>query len=411
MDEPLPEGLRDALGATSRRRLLKAGMRAGAGLVVLGLADLLAACGGSASSPSAPAATSAAASSSAPAASAGASADVQKAYDSFVKAQMPNVPIDLLTAAKQEGSLNVYLLVPAFNKQLVETFQQTFPFVNTQLTSLNGGPLTAKFLAEVTSNNPIADVAQFSALSDATGAVSKGYVLNYQLTQESSLNMAAGVAGYVVPVTGDLLTIAYNPQKTPDSSVSSLTKWDGILDPQWNGKSIAVGEVMAGGTTQLLNYYLFKTFGTKIWQHVAAGSYGIYPGGNPEIASVVSGERDLAYGVPQSLAVAALQNGDPLHWTNPQAWLATPYVQVISAKAKHPSAAKLFQEFSATEAAQNIFAKYGGISYRKGFSAKTSFSQQSWYDKVDPAQYWSYSDADLGSAIKGIATQWRSIIK
>jgi ABC-type Fe3+ transport system substrate-binding protein len=378
----------------SRRGFLKGGLYAAAGLVGLGATDLIAACGGSGGGGSS------------------SGDDVQQAYDNFVKKEMPGVPISLLRAAKTEGALNAYLLVPDYNKELVQVFQEKFPFITVQASQLNGGALSAKFLAEVRSNQPIADIAQFSSAPDAINAMNQGYVMPYKVSSEAELNLSAGVPGSVYAVTGDLMTICYNPQKIKDSDASAtLRKWDGILDSKWNGKSFAVGEVLAGGTTQLLNYYLFKTFGTTVWQRVGKASHAIYPGGNPELDAVMAGEHDMAYGVPQSLAVPRYAKGAPIHWTNPTEWLASPYLQFISAKAKNVNVAKLYQEFIFTPTAQAICTKFGGISYRKGFKATGDFTKQSWYNQPDPAKYWPYTDKDLSAAIPDIAKQWRSIVK
>lgn len=379
----------------NRRDFLGKGVHAAAGVFGLGAIGAIAGCGGDDGG----------------SAGAGGDDDVQQAYDGFVKKEIPDLSIDVVRGAKEEGTLNAYLLVPEYNKELVEAFQEKFPFISVQPTYINGGPLVAKFLAEVRSGNGIADLAQFSSLADAMSAMKDKYVKPYTLTSEPKLNMAAGVKGSIYPVTGELLTIAYNPENVKDSSVTTLKKWDGILDPTWTEATFAVGEVLAGGTTQLLNYYFYKKFGTKLWERVAGAGHGIYPGGNPELQTVISGEHDLAIGVPQSLAVSQLQQSAPVHWTNPQEWLASPYAQFISAKAQHVNAAKLFQEFSVTPTAQTIFAKSGGISYRKGFQYTGGFTKESWYEPVDPSEYWPYSVQDLGKQMPDIAKQWRAIVR
>lgn len=337
-------------------------------------------------------------------------ANIQKAYNSFVTSEIPGLPIEVVRGAAKEGQLNAYLLVPDYNKALVQAFQQKFPFVTVNATYLNGGPLSAKFLAEVRAGKSTADIAQFSSLTDAMNAAKQNFVKPYTVTSESKINMSQGVKGSIYPVTGELLTIVYNSSKTQDSSAASLKQWSGLLSPQWNSATYAVGEVLAGGTTQLLNYYFDKAFGTRLWQRIAKAHHGIYPGGNPEVQSVISGEYELAVGVPMSLAVAALNEGAPVHWTNPQPWLASPYAQFISSQAKHVNAAKLWQEFILTPTAQGIITKSGGITYRKGFQGTGAFTKNSWYQPVDPSQYWRYSVQDLGSKMPQIAQQWRSII-
>jgi ABC-type Fe3+ transport system substrate-binding protein len=374
-----------------RRTLLKGGLYALGGAATL---DLIAACGGASGS-----------------STTSASDDVQQAYDSFVKKEMPNVPIDLLKAAKKEGTLNNYMLVPLFNKTLVEAFQKTFPFVQVQLTSLNGGPLVAKFLTESRANQNNADIVMFSSSSDAQAALDEKLILNYKPTVEGEINMDHGVSGYVMPVTGEVEVIAYNSQKLKDSDVQILKKWDGLLDTRWDGKKFAVTEVLSGGVAQLLNYYFNKQYQARMWQRIARSGYSKYPGGNPALDAIISGDIDIGVGIAGSLAVAKLQTGAPLRWTNPQDWLITPYVQFINAKAPHPNAAKLFQEFALSPSGQKIFGDFGGVSLRKGIKSSADFQKQSWYQPVDATKAWSYTDKDLGVAIPDIAKQWRAILK
>lgn len=376
----------------SRRGFLKGGLglaAAGGGLASL---DLLEACGG---------ATSGTTSS---------GDDVQRVYDSFVKKEMPGVPIDLVRAAKKEGAVNLYTLVPPFNKPLADKFQELFPFIDVQLTQLNGGPLVAKFTSEAQAGQKGADVVQYSSVADAKKAMAQNLIAKYRVTAEPELSMDQFVSGYVIPVTGEILVIAYNPTRIRDADARSLQRWDGLLDGRWAGRKFAVGEVLAGGTTQLLNYYFYKSFQARMWQTLSR-SYAIYPGGNPELDAVISGENDLAVGCPASLAVARFQKSAPVHWTNPQDFLVTPYVQFISARAANSNAARLFQEFTVSPTGQNLIGQYGGVSYRKGIKPNGDLQKQSWYNAPDPSRFWSYSDADLGAAMPDITRQWRAIFK
>jgi ABC-type Fe3+ transport system substrate-binding protein len=377
------------MSTIDRRAFLKGGLFAASGLASV---DLIAVCGGQ-SQPS------------------GARDDVQQAYEGFVKKEMPNVSIDLLKAAKQEGTMTNYMTVQAFNKAMVEAFQKTFPFVQVQLTSLNGGPLVAKFMAESRANQNNADIVMFSSSSDAQTALDQKFVMNYKPTVEGELSMDHGVSGYVMPVTAEVEVIAYNSQKLKDADVQILKKWDGLLDTRWDGKKFAVSEVLSGGVAQLLNYYFSKQFQARMWQRIARSGYSIYPGGNPALDAVISGDIDIAVGVVASLAVAKLQTGAPLRWTNPTDWLITPDVQFINAKAPHPNAAKLFQEFALSAPGQKIFGDFGGVSLRKGIKSNADFQKQSWYQPVEATKAWSYTDKDLAAAMPDVAKQWRSIIK
>ncbi len=383
----------------NRRTIIKGGIYAVGSLAAL---DLMAACtpGGSATPPA-----------TAPTASTAEDADVQQAYDSFVKKEMPGVPIDLVRAAKREGSLSAYTLVVGFNKPVLKAFQQKFPFVQIEHTELNGGVLFNRFLAESKANQNNADVIQSASTSDVKTMVDQGLALNYTPTVEGEFIMDHATPGYTVPVCADSFTFAYNSQQFTDSDDASLKNWDGLFDTRWDGKRLAVVEVLAGGSTQLLNYYFFKRYGTRLWERIAKNPHAIFPSGNPSLDSIISGETDLFVGGTSGQGAAKMLAGAPLRWTNPQDWLFTLYLHFIAAKAPHPNVAKLFQEFVLSSAGQQMYDDFGSHSLRKGFKGTADFYKESWYQPIDSAKRWQYDDKDLAAAIPDISKQWRSIIK
>jgi ABC-type Fe3+ transport system substrate-binding protein len=335
---------------------------------------------------------------------------IEKIYQDFVQTEMPGVPIDLLYAAQKEGTVTGYLQF-AYGDVLTKGFKSAFPFIDVQTTVLTGAPLVTRFMGEARAGQFTADIVDFASLVDFATALKENFVMPYKLTSEAQFNMKQAVAGYTLPIAGDLLSIGYNPQRISDDQAKSLTTWASLLDSRWDGKKFAVAEVLAGGTTQLLNYYLYEKMGTQLWQRVAKSGYAIYPGGNPSIASVVSGQNDVSIGLPSSLTTAAYKKQMPLHWLTVKDWLATSYVQFISARAPHPNAAKLFQEYSGTPTAQRLMLDNSGVTYRKGITNVDALAKEKWYVKADPAQYWPYELSQMTAAMPGLVQQWRAIFK
>lgn len=338
-------------------------------------------------------------------------ADVQQAYDQFVKNEMPGVPIELVQAAKREGTVTYYHTLNPAPPELVKGFQKTFPFVKVQVLQLNGGPLVERFMGESRAGQFFADVVLFSSLTDAKQAHKERFVMGYKVSVEEELPKQQGVPGYVAPVAGSMQVVPYNPEKIKDGDATILRKWEGLLDARWDGKRFAVGEVMAGGTTHLANYFFYKTFGAKLWERVAKGSYAVFPGINPQLAAIIAGERDLAVSGPVGNVVAQWEKGAPVHWHYPEPHLALPYPQFVNAKAPHPSAAKLLHEFAMSIPGQQIFVSTGGFSYRKGPKETGKYTSEPWYIAPDPAKIWDYSDEELAAALPDIAKQWRAIFK
>lgn len=338
-------------------------------------------------------------------------ADVQQVYDQFVKKEMPKVPIELVQAAKREGALSYYHLVTPGMPKLAQEFGKVFPFIKVQVQQLNGGPLVEKYMAESRAGQYLADVAVFSSLSDGKKAHKEGFVMQYAVSVEDELPKKQGVSGYIVPLASTMQVIPYNAERIKDADAKILRQWEGLLDARWNGKRFTIGEVMAGGTTHIVNFYFYKTFGTKMWERLAKESYAVFPGINPQLTAVVAGERDLAVHGSTSNIVAQWEKGAPVHWQYAEPHVALPYAQFINAKAPHPNAAKLFQEFAMSIPGQQILAATGTFSYRKGTKETGKYVSEPWYAPPDSAKYWDYDDEELAKVLPDLAKQWRAIFK
>jgi len=338
-------------------------------------------------------------------------ADVQEVYTQFVRTEMPGVPVELVQAAKREGTVTFYHLVNPANTVIVAAFQDRFPYIKVETQEMNGGALVQRFMSEAEAKARIADVVQLSSTPDAQKALADHFVLQYSSEAEHDFQTTHYVPGYIAPVSGEVMGIGYNPQRISDADAAVFRSWDGLMDPRWHGKRFAVAEVLGGGSTELLNYYEYQKYGTRLWQQMASSGYAIYPGAVQQSDSVVSGETDIAAGMPGALIAAKWDTGAPIHWKFPQPFLAAPAAQFINASAPHPNAAKLLQEYCLTRQAQEFIVAGGSVSFRTGVQQTAKYAHEAWYIAPDAKLFWKFTDQALAAAMPDIAAKWRAIFK
>lgn len=161
----------------------------------------------------------------------------------------------------------------------------------------------------------------------------------------------------------------------------------------------------------MLNYYEYTAFGTRLWEALASSGYGIYAGGMQEADSVISGETDIAAGMPGAQLAAKWATGAPIHWVYPAPHLVVPFGMFISANAPHPNAAKLFEEYYMSRPGQEFLVAGGNVTFRSGVTPTAKYIHEPWYVAPDPKKYWPYTDAALAAAMPDIVTKWRAIFK
>jgi ABC-type Fe3+ transport system substrate-binding protein len=107
--------------------------------------------------------------------------------------------------------------------------------------------------------------------------------------------------------------------------------------------------------------------------------------------------------------------GAPIRWVFPDPTPANLTVQTISAKAPHPNAARLFQDWAASAEGQAAWFKVAGVASARADTidprkaAKADWYREDWY--ADPKElYIDYlSDPGYVDPAKPIIAEWNQI--
>ena len=376
---------------TTRRSFLKTSFSAGAAL-------LLAAGGGGAAGSSSPSGGSAF------------DADVQKAYDGYAKANMPNVSIDLLQAAKKEGTLSLYHGQTGSDDASLTLFKQNFPFINVEAVALSGGNMLERFGGEYRSGKYLSDVVSITSKPAAEGFQKEGFIMNYTIGPANEIAPSHQVPGYIYSQYSSLNAVAWNPDHIKDDDAKVFLKWEGLMDPKWAGKKFTINSDISGGSLQALYVYQYKTFGTKLWEFMAKNIV-LFPGSVPMSDAIVSGEADIAGGAGADAFGTAYNKGAPVHWVYPEPIVSVPVVQFITSHAPHPNVSKVYQEFFFSKPSLANFVDQGAMVDRPGVPDNRKVKSEPWFVAPDPAKLWDYTSDDITNTFPEAAKAWNSVFK
>ena len=130
---------------------------------------------------------------------------------------------------------------------------------------------------------------------------------------------------------------------------------------------------------------------------------------------MLPGEHAIVDQASQSDMGGFYQKGAPVRWVFPKPTPANLTVQTISAKAPHPNAARLFQEWAMSSEGQAAWFKVSSVASARPDTvdprkaAKADWYKEPWY--ADPEElYINYlNDPGYTDPEKPIITEWNQI--
>jgi ABC-type Fe3+ transport system substrate-binding protein len=188
--------------------------------------------------------------------------------------------------------------------------------------------------------------------------------------------------------------IVYNTQETTPEEVKRLAVggWNALADPIWDGR-YATTTPAAGGSTYAY-WYMFMTaykdqYGDAFVRKLAAHKPTIYSSKVLAFDRLAAGEFAVSDMAVQSTMTELYTKGAPIRWFFPDPTPGSPLVQVVSANAPRPNAARLFQEWSLSKEGQTEWLKYTSVMPARSDvtdprkAAKKDWFGEPWY--ADPA--------------------------
>jgi iron(III) transport system substrate-binding protein len=263
----------------------------------------------------------------------------------------------LADEAKKEGTLVWYTSNTRPNAtDIAQRFEARYPGIKVDLFQAGGSQILSKVAAEITAGGLKADVVDYSDGAAIIGQARDGLFARFANEKWDSIPAALKDAdGYWVS-SGSFLTstFAYNTAAVKDEEAPK--SWKDLLDPKWKGK-VTMGSPDYAGTALATLAAWDQKLGSDYIDKLGANKLGVSQSFGDTENAVVSGQSPIAI-VLSFRAYTDQAAGKPIKVVNPtegQVELIT--TMGINAKAAHPKAARLFENFIFSDEIQQKLAQ------------------------------------------------------
>jgi len=330
------------------------------------------------------------------------------------------IPDDLVKAAKKEGAISYY-----HNSDIDTTNKWTAAFTNkygveTKNMRLPSYPLYDRWLNEERVGRHSADLIQITDPTLLSAAAKQGFIAKYIPTGASAIDSSLQEEGIWYALTMDSMGIGYNAKKvTPqEEQLIHDQGWNALADPRWKGR-FGTATPASGGSSYAFCYMflhdLRDQYGPAFFKKMAANKPDIFASKAPLFERLAAGEYAIMDQGSQGTLSDYYLKGAPLRWVFPAPTPVAVTVQSISAHAPHPSAARLFQEWSITAESEELWLSLVAASAsRKDVVDARKRDHQAWFAESwyhDPTEFYTayLKQPDFADPKKPIIAEWNDI--
>ena len=327
---------------------------------------------------------------------------------------------ELIAAAKAEGTLTYYHTT-AIDPTGIWTAEFTKKYgITTRNVRGPSYPLWERWLTEERVGQHIADVVQITDTVLIEAAHKEGLIANYTPPSGAGIRPEMKKEGVWYTLFVNAMGIAWNSSKVTPEEEKLIREggWNVLTDPRWKGR-IATGTPASGGSSYSYVYMFLggkrDQFGPDFIAKMAALRPQVYESKSPMYDRLAAGEHSVVDQASQSDMGGFYQKGAPVRWVFPKPTPANLTVQTISAKAPHPNAARLFQEWAMSPEGQAAWFKVSSVASARSDTvdprkaAKADWYKEPWY--ADPEElYINYlNDPGYVDPEKPIIAEWNQI--
>ena len=272
---------------------------------------------------------------------------------------------DLLAKAKMEGKVMFYSSFPVWvNKKLTDAFTKKYG-IKAESYRAGSLKLLQKFYGEAKAGKQFADVLHQTYLPGFWDMKKKGMIAKYESPERRFYPAQfKDSEGFYTVVRLVAVFITYNPRKI--SAAEAPKRWEDLLDPKWKGQLVSADFTYGG--FQLGTYHFWeKKLGLDFIRKLSKQNVMMVKSNGAAIRQLMSGEKPLMVMSWSYDSWYKRKKGRPVEIVIPKGkipWGAG-YV-AITAKAPHPNAARLFENFLLSAEGQAVVQSAGAYSARRG---------------------------------------------
>jgi iron(III) transport system substrate-binding protein len=274
---------------------------------------------------------------------------------------------DVIAAAQKEGALSIYSTTDLGEMTaFLDTFKKKYPGIKVDYLDTSANQMYSRFIAENSSGSPSADFIWSTTMDYVLSLAKQGYAMQYESPEAKALpdfgawNSAGSGTPEVYYTTFEPMVFVYNTRLVPKEDVpqtrADILKLLKDKKDKYGGK-VTAQDVAAGG-----GYLLWAQESARDPEGAKELTTEIAKtGGNFELTSgvtiekVVSGENLIATHVIGSYSLTRQAKDLTVGLVLPKdKTLVVSRLALISKKAPHPNAAKLFLDFMLSKEGQTL---------------------------------------------------------
>lgn len=268
----------------------------------------------------------------------------------------------LIEGAKKEGELIWYTTMTLDqSKQVVDRFQQKYPFVKPELFRTGGGPLLNKILTEARGGRHAWDVVV--GRGEMVLPLIERKLLASYLSPETKMidSDLVDKEGYWTAYYVNAYVLGYNTKLVKKDDVPKT--YEALLDPKWKNRQISV-DTEAYGMLQGLIGIWGKEKAVAYFKRLAAQDAVPKRGNTERVQLAVAGEYPLILAYNQTIE-RMTQRKAPIDWVPLEPAVVQVNPAMLAAKAPHPNAARLFLDFILSKEGAEMLRGFQRIPVRK----------------------------------------------
>ncbi len=263
--------------------------------------------------------------------------------------------------AKKEGKVVWYtsLALPSAEK-VAKLFEAAYPGIKVEVHRSGSQRILQQVMQELQANIKNVDVIHTSDAGHFVLLKEKKLLAKY--TPAAVDGFPPGFKdkdGYYYGLRATVNVIAYNPKIVPAAEAPKT--WKDLLDPKWKGKLVTAHPGYSGViATHVLA--LVHLHGWDYWKQLAQNKLMLVQSAVDPAGVVASGERAVAVDGGDYYYYQMKKKGNPIETVYPKE--GVPLVvspTAIASFAPHPSAARLFTDFTFSRDVQQVLADSEGL--------------------------------------------------
>src|SRR6266540_3932922 len=266
-----------------------------------------------------------------------------------------------LDAAKKEGKVVWYTsLALSSSEKVAKLFEAAYPGIKVEVHRTGSERILQRVMQELQANIKIADVVHTSDAGHYVLLKDKKLLLKYTPAGVDGFPAAfKDKDGYHYGLRATVNVIAYNSKIIP--AAEAPRTWKDLLDPKWKGKLVTAHPGYSGViSTHVLA--LVHLYGWDYYKQLAQNRLMLVQSAVDPAGVVASGERPIAVNGADYTFYQTKKKGNPVEIVYPKE--GVPLVvspTAIASFAPHPSAARLFTDFSFSRDLQQTLADSEGL--------------------------------------------------